>query len=110
MRILCDSIEKFLSNLRSAKGPCWLSTVWIDRTSNVLEGSITTSVYIQAQCVVNSPDGSQYIIQGGEDCGEDFEDGDEEKFGSEKQAKLYRELQDYCESAGLSVQPGILEV
>lgn len=109
MRIMCHSIKDFLDNLAKHTNEIWMSSVWVDRSINAWDESLTSTVTIQTYAVVALADGSQFIIQGGEICGDDYEDGDEEKNGTERADKLTVEIMHYCNEVGLDVRPGTLE-
>ncbi len=117
MRVTCRATHEFVENLIAAmqSGESVLrKTVHVDTTRQPLGGSKRESmafdVVFQASAVLELPDGGEYILEAGEDCGRDLLDGEEELNGTERAAELRGLVRGCCEANGLSVRPGLIDM
>jgi len=107
MRVVCQTIEAFVENLRI--GTPVEKTVWVDITAReVNEHKMVMN--LQASAVVQLPDGGEFLLQYGEDCGYDFTDGEPEMEGTKAAKHRRGYLIEQCEDMGLMVRPGIVGI
>lgn len=114
MRIVCPTIAEFLDNLRAAKAlyedTVWCSTVRGPVDNEDRHNAAVFQVVFQASAVVVVSEGaSDYLVDFGEKCGNDYEDATQERPGSERAAELRRLITEYVGSRGWRVLPGIID-
>lgn len=115
MRVVCRTVEDFLENLRSVPPTMVLQgIVYVSIHRNPLDGTkrnaVKFDVTVQADVVVNlSNDEGQYILQYAEQVGRDYEDGSQERGGSERAEEIKRKIVEHCDDVGLRVRPGVVE-
>lgn len=112
MRVICNSIADFLTNLASVKSEDILEkTIWINRTTqDPNDEGMVDIITLQASAIIDTEDGGQYLLEGGEICGKDHYDGDEEKKGSDRANELLERIDDLCSANGLKTKPGVLGI
>jgi len=108
MRVSCGTIDEFLACLRE-DGPkgVWQNTVRYTRDENKKEGVPRIDINLRVSAVMIEGDGS-YLLEAGEDCGEDLLDGVPELIGSERATILFVELGDLCTDLNLRLMPGLI--
>jgi hypothetical protein len=115
VRITCNSIEEFLENLKHTEpGSVLKDMVCLSVTRKPLDGrrridAVRFDVTIQTSAVINLPDGGQYLLEYGEECGRDYMDGNQERPGTMMANSVKQALMEYCNSAGLVVRPGVID-
>ena len=113
MKVICASVDDFLSNLSLAgDGNVFNSAVWIDVSSAPTDkdGKGTrTRVVIQAAAVVIMSDEREYLLVLGQFCGNDYHDSSQEFKGSLAAEESRKRIVLFCDSAGLTVRPGMVE-
>jgi len=110
MRILCKSADDFLRNLKATRS-IYLEAIWFDVSYDPPlndDGSVGHEVIAQFSCVVLNSQG-EYILQGGESCGKDFDDGDGEKDGTKRAEEIRGMLSEKCAEMQWELIPGLLE-
>ena len=112
MRIQCDGIDDFLENVRDQQ--VFNKTIFVNRTKRSLtEESPRTShcveIILQLSAIVVYPEG-EVLVESGESCGEDCFTGDGKIEGTPVCEKRMKRLDRFCEQAGLTVKPGILDM
>ena len=108
MRIECHSIDDFITNLwTEPPGSVMQKQICVDVTSRDVDG-IKFMINIQATAVIDLPDGGQYLLQAGEDCGIDYRDTTQDYAGSEKMEEQKDKLKNVCEELGLTIRPGVI--
>jgi hypothetical protein len=115
MRVVCNSLDEFLGNLMLEPSAAVLQqTVHASVTERPLDGDKKSAVKFQvvfhASAVIDLPDGGQYLLDFGEDCGTDYRDSSKELLGTGQATKLREKLAEFCGGYGLHIRPGIIEV
>ena len=113
MRVVCQSASEFIDDLHvqvKGRGPdCVLQkTVRVSMSRRPID-SVRFAVTFQASAVVVLPDGGEYLLQCGMDCGIDYEDATEEMKGSDRAAAETKVLKLFCDASGLALGPGVIE-
>ncbi|MCK9570092.1 hypothetical protein M0R72_14205 [Candidatus Pacearchaeota archaeon] len=114
MRVVCNTIEDFVENLKIEGGNhVFQKVVYVTMSKRPLGSdskrtAVVFAVNFQASTVVDLGEG-QYILDFGEDCGMDYMDGDKELNGTDQATRMRGQLQECCESLGLSIRPGIVQ-
>ena len=109
MRVLCNSIADFLTNLESFPAENVIEkTVWINRTEDSPEA--VKHINLHASAVIITSEDIEYILEGGEWCGKDYTDGEQEKEGSKRAEKLIDQIRVMCVEKGLIIKPGMLDM
>lgn len=113
MRVVCSNLDEFIENLaREPSDKVFRGVVYVSRSRRPVDGNkqnaVKFAVVFQASAVINV-DGGQYLLQMGEECGEDYEDATQEFAGSDQAAELKKRLGDWCDATGLVVGPGIVD-
>lgn len=106
MRIVCQSVPSFIENLKLGK--VVEGVVWIDQTKREVKPCIMI-VNLQASAILEVETG-QILVQYGEDCGQDFLDGETELKGSEGAKARRDRLIEWCEEHQLRVKPGLVDM
>jgi len=75
-----------------------------------LRDALKAEVVYQASAVIDLGDDGQYLLEVGINCGMDYHDGEKDLGGTEAAGKLSEALLDYCESRGLAVRPGVIDM
>lgn len=114
MRIQCDTVEDFITNLT---GAVVLSrTIFVNNAKQSLNdtGSVreatSVEVGIQVSAVIQFDEEGEALVECGETCGIDRLTADGSLAGTERFDFLMRGLQSFCSSNGLSIRPGILGI
>ena len=115
MRVICNTLDDFIENLGGyEKDDILQGCVYVDTTKNPVDGNKRTavkfSVVFQASAVIALPDGGEFLLQMGVDCGTDYHDGTQAMDGTEEADNLRFRLKDFCSSRGVLVRPGIIDV
>jgi hypothetical protein len=112
MRHECSNITDFLANLNADAEYVFRKIVSLDVSRNPVDSNRRNAaifnVVIQASAVVSLPDGAEYLLHCGEDCGQDLRTADGHTKGSDRANELYREVAELCDRTGLTVRPGII--
>ena len=115
MRVVCTTVDDFLRNLES-EGPTQIlqGVVRINVSSMPSDGnkreSTIFSVVLQASAVVGLPEGGEYLLEVGIDCGNDYTDDSHEYKGTRAAGKARDLIEAKCEKLGLEVRPGIIDL
>jgi len=113
MRIICQSVNEFLENLK-AEGPgaVWNGVVYVSRIRQPVDADKFKAVHfrvtLQASAVICRGDDEQYVLEVGEFCGDDYVDAQPSKEGSVWMDQLYDRIKAFCEDGGLEIRPGII--
>ena len=115
MRVTCGTIDEFIENLKALPhGAVFQKVIYVSRTRNSIDGTarngVRFSVVLQASAVVDLGDDGQYLLEAGEDCGIDYEDSTQERKGTERASELRQKIKRHCESHGIDVRPGIVDM
>ena len=114
MRIACQSIEEFLERLAdvpAADVP--LNEVNFSLTRRPLDGTRFTAVKFEVSVLVTTlirVGGGEMLLEAGEYCGMDYNDGSQEKDGSVYGETLRRQVDNFCKPRGHKVRPGALQI
>lgn len=119
MRITCQTLDGFLGDLKTSIDEASPNVV-LQRTVRVevyersmeekpVRDSIRVQIVIQASAVVAMGDDGEYLLQFGQDCGIDYNDGSGEMNGTIKANKLRAKIQEFCDDEGLRIGPGTIE-
>ena len=113
MRVVCYSVADFLTNLAEEPVKYVLQqTVHISTTyRNLGESSagLIKQVTVHATAVVELPNGGEYLLDYGEDCGKDYHDGEKDLARTKKAEEISFRIIEACDDVGLKVRPGIIE-
>ena len=107
MRIECKTMRAFLDNLVGQN--IFQKCVWFDLIRQSVNEA-KTSVGLQASAILEYEEGGEALVQYGEDCGFDYNDGEAEKDGSKKAEENMRMLRDFCEHRQYDLRPGMIGV
>lgn len=108
MRVVVHSVGDFLNNLdRVLSSAIVEKTIWVDQTRRKVS-EVKFSVNLQASCVIDIQDG-QFLLQYGEDCGNDYEDSELELKGTDLANEKRDRLEEWCKLRGLMVKPGVVD-
>jgi hypothetical protein len=110
MRVTCNQISDVLANLVSCPIENLFGKVIY---LNVIRQPVTPDklkfrVAVHVSAIVNTDDGGQYLLVGGEDCGHDYMDGKREQDGTKKALCLREALEDFCGERGWVIRPGVV--
>jgi hypothetical protein len=111
-----DFIEDLKNQTEAVGGPVCViqKTVRVSISRNPVDGNarnaVKFDVTFQASAVIELEGGGEYLLQMGVSCGTDYEDATQEKKGTKKAEEMKKELGDFCDSSGLIVGPGTIEV
>ena len=107
MRIVCNTLDDFMANLEGKE--VFDKTIWVTFTRN----RVTEAVYhtnFQASAIIVFVGGGEGLVEFGENTGPDFDDATQKFEGTEKGKQLKMEIQSYCDSNGLQIKPGMLDM
>lgn len=111
MIITCTSIDEFIECLEAEKA-VFQGVVRVSIVRQPFDkGNRDSTIYevvLQASAVVLVDEESQYMLQVGIACGKDYCDATQEMGGSEKAKELKSRLQQFAESRGWKILPGII--
>lgn len=112
MRVVCDTVEQFVRNLRLERD-VYQRVVRVQVTSNpagvgTSRDAPVLSVNFQASAVVRSDDGGEFLLEVGEDCGHDWRDKSQRFEGTARAKELEDMVRRACEELGLEVRPGLI--
>lgn len=71
---------------------------------------VKVGILLQASAVVVTEDGGEYLMEVGEQCGDDWMDATRDFAGSERADVLKTMIEDFCRNRGLTVRPGFFEL
>lgn len=111
MRVKCQSYLEFKECLKtlSEDEDLYSKTIRVSRSEQSL-GPLSKKLIIQLSTVVrNSVDGSEYLLQGHEDCGNDHLDSGGDLSGSKKFDELCADLSEFCKGKW-KILPGLIEL
>ncbi|MEE9592667.1 MAG: hypothetical protein V3W28_03695 [Thermoplasmata archaeon] len=115
MRVIVQNVAEFIGSLEAEEpSKVYNKTVYVSVIRTPLDGTKKTaakwSVVFQASAVVDLPDGGQYILEVGEDCGTDYTDSTDDPAGTEQADDLRGRVRQYCRANGLTVRPGVVDM
>ena len=112
MRIICRSVDEFISNVTGCT--LFANTCWMSKTKNPMDdnpnNAIKFLVLFQANVVKVFEDGGECMVELGIDCGYDYHDATQDYQGSELADEHRGRLKMFCEEQGFIVRPGILDL
>jgi len=119
MRVVCESFEDFLADVQfqiKENGPKAVAdkTIRLSTTKHPVgegEGKEAVRLMVTMHCsaiIVSGEVG--YLLEAGEECGIDYNDATQEKNGSKAMGVKVAALGDFCDSAGLVIRPGVIEM
>jgi len=112
MRVECYCLDDFLEHLRVKGSLVYGNVVYVNVNTNPLDdnrrNAVRFMVVFQASAVIDLQEGSQYLLQTGEDCGVDVRDAIPSYEGTEMAKRLRHSLESFCAERGLSLLPGIV--
>lgn len=114
LKITCNTLADFLTNLRESKFSVFRNTVYVDRNSVPLNGTskrdaTSFEIFLKASAVLEFGDEGQALLQYGESCGIDRMTVDGEAEGSQRRSSWCDQLTQYCEENNLKILPGIID-
>ena len=112
MIIQCQDVDEFLTCLKS-ENEILQDTVRINIFRKPLGSDpepVKFEVIIQASTVVFIDEESQYLLQVGVYCGKDDNTEPQDTGGSDKANELNKKMQEYVESRGWKVLPGVISI
>ena len=113
MRITCNTIEEFLSNIIDDV-KLFENTIWVSVSKSPLDGNDRNSarfeVSFQASAVIIFPEGGESLLDLGIDCGKDYHDVSQEFLGSEEASEHKDKLKSFCDGRDLVLRPGVVSV
>ena len=116
MQVVCNNLDEFLGDLneslRGAVEPSNLILQGCIRTS-VSENTVSeavTQIILKLTAVVILPEGGEYLLSVGLDCGKDYNDASQEKPGTAKYCECMKYIEDFCVGRGLKVRSGIIQI
>lgn len=112
MKVVCDSVEDFLANLRAEDLPvndCLHRRSLFVQSVKTKKTEASNEVGIVVSAIVSDEYG-QYLLHAEETCGLDYLDGDKETVGSDALNKLLKRLMSYCDVNKIALRPGIIGV
>ena len=113
MRIICKSVDEFISNVTG--GTLFANTCWVSKTINPIDdnskNAVKFLVLFQVSVIkVFKEDGGECMVELGIDCGYDYHDATQDYQGSELADEHREKLKAFCEEQGFIVKPGILDM
>jgi len=109
MKIVCQTVQEFIDNVRNNE--IFEATVWASISSNFMDkDDVKALVYFQASAIIVYPEAGQALVELGVECGTDYNDVTNDHGGTKKAETLRQELKDYCDSNGLTMKPGTLNL
>lgn len=108
MRVVCDSVEDFLANLKKDSGNIYRNIVYFSIT-NKEESEVKKTVGVQSSAVIDSEEGGQFIVELGLYCGIDYSDHTQDFEGTEAAKSIRTIIANFCNSHDLEVRPGIVD-
>jgi hypothetical protein len=115
MRVVCHTVDEFLENLYTEQNSSILQqTIHISVTHRPLGTSnknevVRFVVTIHASAVICLPNGGEYLLDYGEDCGHDYHDADEDLSGTNMSDKIREKIVSFCDDRDIKVRSGIIE-
>lgn len=107
MRVTCNSIDDFITNLTDVASLNVLNgIIYVDVTKRPVENA-KFLVSIQATTVVSMEIDGQYLVVAGEECGRDIVTADADYSGSERSNVLKQRLVDFCKTKNWRILPGV---
>ena len=123
MIITCNTIQELLEEIETQVKEHGIAAVYqsmirISISKRPLADSAHTKpqdvvrweVELQASAVVDLGDEGQYLVQMGESCGIDYHDNSQEMGGTIEANRLKAIAKSFCDSYGLRVGPGKIQV
>jgi len=116
MRVTCNSLAEFLTNLRDDSLIVLFGVVYFSTDRRAMDegnprDSVRYEVSAQASAVIRSNDGeAEYLLECGEPCGMDWCDTSNSRDGSKYADQLGKKLKDFCDDRGLKVRPGVVGI
>ena len=112
MRVVCNSVDDFLTNLNIAlEHGVGLLQQCIRVNKNIRKiDEIRLEISLQLSAVMILPDGGEYIIISEEPCGKDYGGSQPEKEASKRLEVLLESIDKFCERTGLGSRPGVVDV
>ena len=98
-----DDFLKVLGRYLVANG-----AVHVDRTKNELSEA-SDQIFLQASSIIEYASGGQALVRVGVDCGINRKSEGETE-GSDEQAQGVRQIADFCDSNGLELLPGMIDL
>ena len=126
MRTVCPTIDDFLENVgrklvntwSACKGdvdrfkcPVHRKAIYLSRFRTSVgkddnqHTAVKFKVLLHVSAVISDSEG-EYLLEAGEDCGIDYEDGSQEFNGTEKADELVAKLKEFCKINKLETRPG----
>ncbi len=112
MIVQCGTLDEFIECL-TAEECLFQNVVRVDVSRRALDSGpehVSFAVTFQATTVVIVREESQYLLQVGVDCGKDYEDASEEREGTDVADRLKSRLEQYVNSRGWKILPGIINI
>jgi hypothetical protein len=111
MRIVCDTVDDFLTNVNDCS--IHQKTIYVNKalrslTADPVRSSHSIEVTIQLSAVLLHDDESQALIECGQCLGIDRKTADGELCGTETFDKVLRDVYEFCDDRCLRIRPGVL--
>lgn len=112
MRIKCQDVADFITNLGSAKS-IHRQTIYFNRSRRGIGDNpnpTSFEVYYQLSAVLVFGDEEDVLLEAGEVCGVDRMTADGETLGADRQIALHDKMVASCKFLDLKLLPGILDL
>jgi hypothetical protein len=113
MRITTKTIDEFLEAL-THEDEIFCNTIRISSGRIAVDAAsrepVKFKVVIQASTIVKIGDQSEYLLEGGEFCGHDYEDASQDKAGTKAMQALKEKIQAFAATRNWKVLPGLIEI
>ena len=112
MRIVCVSLEDFVTNLKETPEEKLIEgIVRVSVSENQGENEVRFDINFQASCVVEflRSDGN-YLMEVGIDCGRDIRDAEPDLEGTKNCNKCRESIAKVCDSKGWKILPGHISI
>lgn len=114
MKIICYTIEDFLTNLKGGDFRVHRGVVHYNRTSRPMgncspKDATSFEVFYQVSAILQFEDGSDSLLEAGELCGIDRTTGDGGPEGTDRQKTLHATVLEFCLFKDLRPMPGVID-
>ena len=123
MIITCNTIQELLEEIETqvkehGNAVVYQLTIRVSISKRPLADSAHTKprdvvrweVELQASALVDLGEQGQYLVQVGESCGIDYHDNSQEMGGTIEADRLKAIVKSFCDSYGLRIGPGTIQV
>lgn len=115
MRISCQSIDDFITNLKVHANSVYRKVIYVDRVREPLNGSTYSDcsawdIGFSANCLIVGSDAIESLLSVSEYCGVDRDSQPVSDVGTANFHEFVKQLTAFCAQVDLQIMPGTLEI